>query len=216
LSKLTLGHLINKFNKNTLKIKPSSLILVVLPFLLLIASFSKNTFSVIKINKEIAQGTRASTALNIPTPTVVSTTRPTQTPTKIPLPTPFQTQAAQPSNNQDLSSAVNAFRSKNGLGALLSDNTLCSIAQNRINENAALGQLDNHAGLDKYFRGQAEFKSMGENLHWATYSETATEIVENGWAKSPGHLANMLDSKWQYGCGGQAGSYFASFIFGSK
>lgn len=205
MNKLTLEKLLNKFKINKLKIKPSSLILIVFFLLLLIVSYSKNIFSVSKINKETP--TPVKTTLLTPT----SVPKTTLTPTPVPI-----SVIVQPSNLQDLLSAVNVFRSKNGLGQLLSDSTLCLIAQNRVNENAVLGSLDDHAGFDKYFKGQTDFKSMGENLHWATYSETATEIVENGWAKSSGHLANMLDPKWQYGCGGQAGSYFASFIFASK
>ena len=115
-----------------------------------------------------------------------------------------------------LLNAVNAFRSTNGISSLSLSNSLCQIAEKRFGELISQGSLDNHAGFDKYFKGQTEFKSMGENLHWATYSETAGEIIENGWVKSPEHLANMLDPKWQYGCGGQAGTYFASFIFASK
>lgn len=216
MSKLILDHLINKFNKNTLKIKPSSLILIVFLLLIIIGYSSKN---ISKINKEIAQETKPNTTSNIPTSIVApsSIPSPSPTPTKIPLSNPTSTPVIiQSSNSQDLLIAVNTFRSKNGLGQLSSNNSLCSIAQSRVRENATLGQLDNHAGFDKYFKGQTEFKSMGENLHWATYSETAAEIVENGWADSPGHRVNMLDFKWQYGCGEQKGSYFASFIFASK
>lgn len=218
--------LLNKFKNIKLRIMPSSLILIVFLLLLLIASFSKDTLSVSKINKEISKENKISKTLNTPTTTSTPTPSPTitpkptliptQTPTRIPLPTTFQVQAVESSGSQDLLGAVNAFRGKNGLGSLSSSSTLCSIAQSRVSENAALGQLDNHAGFEKYFKGQVEFKSMGENLHWATYTETATEIIENGWANSPGHKENMLDSKWQYGCGGQAGSYYASFIFASK
>lgn len=199
---------LNKFNKVKLRILPNFLILIVLFLLLLINSFSKNTFSVAEKNKEITRETKVSTASDIPT----SSSTPTLTPTLTPTPT----EIIQSSNSQSLLNAVNAFRSKNGLGQLSSNSTLCSIAQNRVNENAALGRLDDHAGFDKYFKGQTEFKGVGENLHWATYSETGAEIVENGWAKSTGHLANMLDPKWQYGCGRQTGRYFASFIFASK
>ena len=118
--------------------------------------------------------------------------------------------------DSDLLSAINKFRNANGVSSLGSSTNLCQVAEKRLEELIANGSLDNHAGFDKYFKGQTEFKGMGENLHWANYSETAAEVVENGWEKSPGHLANMLDSKWQYGCGRQAGTYFATFIFGSK
>lgn len=218
-----------KYKNGGMLYKPSSLILIVFLFLLLIASFSKNTFSIANINKEIRRESKTNTALNILIPTIAPTIAPSSIPIKTPplspIPVPKITLTSAPtpisviikqSNSQGLLSAVNAFRSKNGLGALSSDSILCSIAQSRANENAALGSLDNHAGFDNYFKGQTEFKGMGENLHWATYSETATEIVENGWAKSSGHRENMLNSKWQYGCGGQAGTYFAFFIFASK
>src|SRR3989344_5624394 len=115
-----------------------------------------------------------------------------------------------------LLAAVNKFRNDNGVAFLNLSESLCRISEKRLEELIVQGNLDNHAGFDKYFKGQTEFKGMGENLHWANYSETAAEVVENGWEKSPGHLANMLDSKWQYGCGRQAGTYFATFIFGSK
>ncbi len=226
MKNLNFDWLLNKYKTIKLRVVPSSLILIAFLLFILIVSFSKNTLSVSKINKKISKENKISKTLNTPTTTSIptpsltlapsSTVTPTQAPTKIPLPTSFDVQAVQSSGNQDLLSAVNAFRSKNGLGALSSNSTLCSIAQSRVSENATLGQLDNHAGFEKYFKGQAEFKGMGENLHWATYTETPTEIVENGWANSPGHKTNMLDSKWQYGCGGQAGSYYASFIFATK
>lgn len=133
-------------------------------------------------------------------------------------PTPAESETVLDVSRGDLGllAAVNKFRSVNGVSSLESSVNLCQVAEKRLEELIANGNLDNHAGFDKYFKGQTEFKGMGENLHWASYSETAAEIVENGWKKSPGHLANMLDSKWQYGCGGQAGTYFATFIFGSK
>lgn len=133
-------------------------------------------------------------------------------------PTPSKTEIVSnvPKDNLSLLAAVNKFRNANGVAFLNLSDSLCRISEKRLEELIANGSLDNHAGFDKYFKGQTEFKGMGENLHRATYSETGAEIVENGWAKSPGHLANMLDPKWQYGCGGQAGSYFASFIFASK
>ena len=133
-------------------------------------------------------------------------------------PTPPESKTASnvSQGGSSLLAVVNKFRNDNGVAFLNLSESLCRISEKRLEELIVQGNLDNHAGFDKYFKGQTEFKGMGENLHWANYSETAAEVVENGWEKSPGHLANMLDSKWQYGCGRQAGTYFASFIFGSK
>lgn len=177
------------------KIDPSPT-LIPTPTIIIVTSAPK----IVERKKEVSQSAASNLDTTISSPD--------------PSPTTAVTNVSQ--DNEGLLNAVNRFRSANGISSLSSSGTLCQIAEKRLTELIGQGSLDSHAGFDKYFKGQTEFKGMGENLHWATYSETGAEIVENGWAKSPGHLANILDSKWQYGCGGQAGSHFASFIFASK
>ncbi|OGH21370.1 MAG: hypothetical protein A2958_01035 [Candidatus Levybacteria bacterium RIFCSPLOWO2_01_FULL_38_13] len=157
-----------------------------------------------------------------PTPALIPTPIPTRTPNSF-LPTPIappilgkEENNNQPSSSSDLLNSVNAFRRSNGISELLSSGTLCSISQSRLSELISLGSLDNHAGFDKYFKSQSEFKSMGEVTFSSSDQRTPDYVVNEGWAKSTaGHRENILNSKWQYGCG-TMNSYFSVFNLASK
>jgi uncharacterized protein YkwD len=57
---------------------------------------------------------------------------------------------------------------------------------------------------------------MGEITFSSSNSTSPEYAVNEGWAKSTsGHRENMLNTKWNYGCGATNG-YFAVFIFGKK
>jgi len=120
------------------------------------------------------------------------------------------------SSNSDLLLAVNAFRSSNGVASLNGSDSLCNIAGKRLSELIAVGNLDSHAGFNKYFSGQTEFNAMGEVIFQSSKPKPADYVVGQGWAKSTaGHRENMLDPKWNYGCGATNG-YFSVFNFGKK
>lgn len=124
---------------------------------------------------------------------------------------------ASPSFDSGLLSSVNSFRSANGgLPGLNSSGSLCDIASKRLNELVSSGSLDSHAGFNKYFQRQSEFNAMGEVIFHSSNQTTPDYAVNEGWAKSTaGHRENMLDAKWNYGCGATNG-YFAVFNFGKK
>lgn len=110
-----------------------------------------------------------------------------------------------------LLSAINAYRTSHGLGAVSISSTLCTIAQSRANAQAAFGHLD-HAGFDGAMHSQTEFHHMAEILQYWDVPENATYLVEKGWAESGEHNGIMLDSTWTAGCGGVAG-FYSVFIF---
>ena len=120
------------------------------------------------------------------------------------------------STADELFAAMNNYRHAHNVQTLTKNNSLCSIAQNRANEQLAKGDLDNHAGFDKYAQNQQEFSRMGEVLFGGVQPQYGVHIVEYGWDRSlTGHKEAIQDPVWDYGCGGIAG-YFAVFIFGSK
>lgn len=148
-----------------------------------------------------------------------------------PTPTPFvwtvekinehETQLSIPadprmSTADELFDEMNSYRSSHGVPTIQKSDLLCSIAQNRANEQLTNGGLDDHAGFDKYAQNQNEFSTMGEVLFGGNQPQYAVHIVEFGWDRSlTGHREAIQDPTWQYGCGGIAG-YYAVFIFGKK
>jgi len=137
----------------------------------------------------------------------------------ISLPTPSLAQTTVVNTSQGdagLLTAVNGFRNSNGVSLLSSSNSLCLIAEKRLSELIAQGSLDNHAGFNKFFSSQTEFNAMGEIIFQSSSKQTAEYAVNEGWAKSTaGHRENMLDPKWNYGCGATNG-FFSVFNFGKK
>jgi uncharacterized protein YkwD len=120
------------------------------------------------------------------------------------------------STSDELFTALNQYRSSNGISPVNKNDTLCSIAQHRADEQLANGGLDDHAGFDKYVQGQNEFSRMGEVLFGGNQPQYGVHIVEFGWARSlTGHREAIRDTSWSDGCGGIAG-YYAVFIFGSR
>ncbi len=120
------------------------------------------------------------------------------------------------STSDELFEAMNNYRKAHSVQTLTKNDLLCSIAQNRANEQLANGELDGHAGFEKYAKDQNEFSTMGEVLFGGAQPQYGVHIIEYGWDRSlTGHKEAIQDPSWQYGCGGIAG-YFAVFIFGSK
>ena len=120
------------------------------------------------------------------------------------------------STADELFDAMNNYRKAHSVSTLTKNDLLCSIAQNRANEQFANGDLDNHAGFNKYVQDQDEFSLMGEVLFGGSQPQYGVHIVEFGWNRSlTGHKEAIQDPDWNHGCGGVAG-YFAVFIFASK
>lgn len=123
---------------------------------------------------------------------------------------------ARMSTSEELFTAMNDYRRSHNVQTLTKNDLLCSIAQNRANEQLANGDLDNHAGFDKYAQNQEEFYRMGEVLFGGAQPQYGVHIVEYGWDRSlTGHKEAIQDPGWNHGCGAVAG-YFAVFIFGTK
>lgn len=134
----------------------------------------------------------------------------------LPTPSPTATAANVFQDNEGLLNAVNGFRNSNGAFFLSSSGTLCQIAEKRLSELIIRGSLDNHAGFNKFFTSQTEFGAMGEIIFQSSNKQTTEYAVNEGWAKSTaGHRENMLDAKWNFGCGTTNG-YFSVFNFGKK
>ncbi|MBI2621046.1 MAG: hypothetical protein HYW63_00175 [Candidatus Levybacteria bacterium] len=119
------------------------------------------------------------------------------------------------STAEELNEAMSSYRKSHNLPTLSQSDLLCSIAQNRANEQLANGGLDNHAGFEKYAQNQNEFSRMGEVLFGGAQPQYGVHIVEYGWDRSlTGHREAIQNPAWNYGCGGVAG-YYAVFIFGT-
>lgn len=120
------------------------------------------------------------------------------------------------STTDELFDAMNSYRRAHNVQAITKNDLLCSIARNRANEQLARGDLDNHAGFDKYAQDQEEFYRMGEVLFGGVQPQYGVHIVEYGWDRSlTGHKEAIQNPTWNHGCGGIAG-YFAVFIFATK
>lgn len=120
------------------------------------------------------------------------------------------------STADELFDAINNYRKAHNVSTLTKNDLLCSIAQNRANEQLANGDLDNHAGFDKYAQNQEEFGRMGEVLFGGVQPQYGVHIIEYGWDRSlTGHKEAIQNPVWNHGCGGISG-YFAVFIFGAK
>lgn len=151
------------------------------------------------------------TKLISPTPTIHAI-YPTLVPTIFP--SPVSTNSVQ--TGETLLSVVNSFRSVNGVSSLNSSFSLCQIAEKRLNELVVEGNLDGHAGFNKFFSSQTEFNAMGEVIFQSSSRQSPEYAVNEGWAKSTaGHRENLLDPKWNFGCGATNG-YFSVFNLGKK
>ncbi|MBI3559823.1 hypothetical protein HY087_01710 [Candidatus Gottesmanbacteria bacterium] len=120
------------------------------------------------------------------------------------------------SSSDELFSAINSYRISHGIAGVARNDTLCTIAQKRADEQKALGTIDGHAGFPKYAQEQREFSYLTEVLFGGEQPQSGVHIVEYGWDQSlTGHREAIQDRTMSHGCGGVAG-YFAAFIFGSK
>ncbi len=116
---------------------------------------------------------------------------------------------------EDLWSAVQTYRRAHGLPEFQQSNQLCTVASIRVNEQLALGRLDNHDGFDaradQFFEDNPTWTSINENL--AAGYETAVQAVEWGWDQSLGHKALIQSREFPYACTA-ANAGFAVLITG--
>lgn len=139
-------------------------------------------------------------------PKVVSST---EVPTSMPTVANFR-------SDLTLLTVVNSFRNANGVSPLNISESLCKIAEKRLTELITKGSLDSHVGFNKFFSSQTEFSAMGEVIFQSSSKQPAEYAVNEGWAKSTaGHRGNLLDSRWNFGCGTTNG-YFSVFNLGKK
>lgn len=116
----------------------------------------------------------------------------------------------------ELFEAMNSYRSAHNVSILQKNDTICSIAAKRAEEQVVNGGLDGHAGFEGHAQAQQEFSVMGEVLFGGVQPQYGVHIVEFGWDRSlTGHKEAIGDPSWQYGCGGVSG-YYAVFVFGTK
>lgn len=120
------------------------------------------------------------------------------------------------STSDELFAAINSYRKAHGISEVAQNDTLCTIAQKRADEQQALGKIDGHAGFPKYAQEQRDFSYLTEVLFGGEQPQSGVHIVEYGWDQSlTGHREAIQDRTMSHGCGGVAG-YFAVFIFGTK
>jgi uncharacterized protein YkwD len=120
---------------------------------------------------------------------------------------------------QEILSALNSYRQKNGRGVLAWDDKLGEYANSRASYFISLGKLDGHAGFTDYVNNQdgfhkLGFQSIGENSSYG-YTLEAVHLIEWVYAGDKPHDDNQLSSNWSYvgiGVNGTA----TDLIFGGK
>jgi uncharacterized protein YkwD len=101
---------------------------------------------------------------------------------------------------------INRVRAEHSLAPLTVNAELQSAAENH---DAEMLQVDYFAHvapdgetpverIEKtgYIAGESEGYVIGENLAWGTYSLATPKAIVEAWVASPGHLANILESRY--------------------
>lgn len=120
----------------------------------------------------------------------------------------------------ELHAAINAYRTKHGVGELQVHDGLCRVADHRIAELAALGGLDAHAGFKKYFESEDNWKNLGsirgvgEN-NSAGYKQTGTHLIEWIFDADEEHRTNQLNPDWNRMCSRISGT-IVEMVFGKE
>jgi len=96
---------------------------------------------------------------------------------------------------RELALEINAARQHEGLAPLEIDAGLVNVAREWATVLAPTGQLVHRTPDDLGTqRAKNELRLINENLYFSSGNFDAQAIVE-GWLNSPGHRANLLDSK---------------------
>jgi len=149
---------------------------------------------------------------------------------QLPGSTPLTARAATSFDNnaaeQQLFNLINQDRAQNGLGPLVANPTMFSIARGAPHQVCGNGQTYNGRAEDmierQYFSHQIppcnqyvwpvltsygiQWTSVGENIAWNTYSPQATSVdqANTAFMNSAGHRANILGNYNQVGVGAWA------------
>lgn len=120
---------------------------------------------------------------------------------------------------QEILSALNSYRKKNGSGVLTWDNKLGDYAQARASSFTSMGKLDGHAGFTDYVNNHdgfhaLGFQSLGENSSYG-YTLEAVHLIEWVFAGDKPHNDNQLSSNWSYVGIGVSGTA-TDLVFGGK
>lgn len=95
--------------------------------------------------------------------------------------------------SKDVQQAVNDYRVQNGMGALSPSGSLENSAQARADFLCNENKWSHDGWVDSLAVYKTTAVKVGENLQYGSQYQTPRTIVE-GWANSPTHNANMLDS----------------------
>lgn len=166
------------------------------------------------------------TILTSPSPTVQVST-PTSLPTSVPtaaptLPTVTTAQTITSNSNssatQAMLDALNAYRTKKGVGTLTIDTKLQAFAESRASYFDSRGSMDNHAGFQDMMNNngfnQMGFNALGENSSFGDFG-TATNLIENIYGSHPPHDENQLKSDWTH-VGIGVKNQGTDFVFGGR
>lgn len=101
--------------------------------------------------------------------------------------------------NADIVRYTNDARARNGVAPLTSNPKLMEAARLHAEQMAAIGRMDHTIDGAKYPTMQSRLEGVGyaftnaaENIAWNALN--AQDVV-NGWMNSPGHRANILDTR---------------------
>lgn len=103
--------------------------------------------------------------------------------------------------SQEIFSALNAYRQKNGKGTLSWDDKLTSYAVSRVQLFTQLNTTDKHAGFVEYMHNNGfnilGFMSLGENSSFG-YQLAGVHLIEWVYAGDKPHDDNQLNSSWTH------------------
>lgn len=113
--------------------------------------------------------------------------------------------------------ATNAARKRNGVATVKGDQCLRRWARKHANRLAKAGGGIWHQDLGPVLR-KCNLGSVGENV--AMGYPTGRAVVNQGWLKSPGHRANILNSQFRLSVvvarRDKAGRWYAVQLFGHR
>jgi uncharacterized protein YkwD len=101
---------------------------------------------------------------------------------------------------------INRTRAEHGLAPLVENSALESAAESHCSELIAVDYFahvapDGETPVDRirkagYIPGPEVGYVIGENLAWGTYNLSTAASIVAAWIASPGHLANILESRY--------------------
>jgi uncharacterized protein YkwD len=109
------------------------------------------------------------------------------------------------STESELFEALNDYRIDHGVQKLFLSDSLCRLADMRINQLAQLGSLDAHKGLNEYLADEKNwqnfprFDSIGENNSYG-YKLSSTHLIEWVFDADEEHRSNQQNPRWNRAC----------------